>query len=761
MRQSVLARLRSGVTALCFAALAALPAAALAPVTAWAGGGACCSANVNPLSCTDAGSLIDCQNFGGIYQGDSTLCGETTCTCGNGDTEGGEECDDANTANGDDCDNNCTDTGCGNFIVTEGEECDDGNTADDDGCDSNCTPTECGNGIQTSDEGCDDGNLDPGDGCDEFCEDEAVCGNESVEAGEECDDGGTGNGDGCDEFCQLEPVCGDENTESPEECDDGGTTNGDGCNEFCEFEFCGDGTNNNKGAEQCDDGNVTPGDGCNAACEIEFCGDGEVNNTPILSDNRNFIPIGEECDDGNTVSGDGCTDTCQDEFCGDGLVNNDNGETSEQCDDGNLDDGDGCSSTCTSEFGACCHGSTCDDNVSAEDCATEFEGSYGGDGSTCNDPGLCVNCGDSVVQIGEECDDGDSTSGDGCDSGCAFEPCFACDNGPGPDFGPSVCVVDNNQPCDDGNDCTLDDQCSGGVCGGGPPIIPAACDWVMVAGNPARPAQSRARGSGSVTGDICGQTTFVGDSVVVNGDVVATATSGKGSRFGSLVSVVGDIITGGASINGKPKGVLLPGLLTDVVPSGSATVQIGDPTRDLNANGGSAQSIERVGECQDAIDSIASSTLDLDDDNNLPTAAEYGKQHIKSGGSLTLDATAAVNVFDFDRLTTGKNTTITLNGNSIPDATFILRVSGKIYVRLGSSIVLTNGATPERVIIYGRDLCKFGKLVNGGGTVFCPAGKLKVDQNSVWGGSLISGSRRVDLRHQVNLTHVPLLVGAP
>ncbi|MFN2375970.1 MAG: DUF4215 domain-containing protein [Candidatus Binatia bacterium] len=729
MRQSVLARLRTGATVLCFAALAALPAATLAPATAWAGGGACCTASGTPLSCFEPGSQLDCQVAGGIYQGDSTICQEVTCTCGNGDTEGGEECDDANSTNGDDCDNNCTDTGCGNFIVTAGEQCDDGNTQS-------------------------------GDGCSEVCEDEAVCGNESTEAGVECDDGGTQNGDGCDEFCQLEPLCGDEVTESPEECDDGGVQPGDGCSEICEIEFCGDGTNNNNGAEQCDDGNNTPGDGCNEDCETEFCGDGTVNNSPILGDNRIQIPTGEECDDGNTGSGDGCNELCEDEFCGDGIVNDDNGETSEQCDDGNLDDNDGCSSTCTSEFGACCDGSACHDNVSEADCAGEFEGSYGGDGTTCNDPGICVNCGDSVVQIGEECDDGDTASGDGCDTGCAFEPCFACDNGPGPDFGPSVCVEDNNQPCDDGNDCSLGDQCSGGVCGGGPPIIPAACDWVMVAGSPTRPAQSRARGSGSVTGDICGQTTSIGDSVVVNGDIVATATSGKGSRFGSLVSVVGDIITGGASINGKPKGVLLPGLLTDVVPGGTATVQIGAPTRDLNTDGTSLQSIERVGECQDAIDSIVPSTAILDG-NDLPMAAEFGKQHIKSGGNLDLDASGAVNVFDFERLTTGKNTTITLNGNSIPDVTFILRVDRKIFVRLGSSIVLTNGATPERVIIYGRDLCKFGRLVTGGGTVFCPAGKLKLDQNSVWDGSLISGRRRVDLRHQVTLTHVPLLVGAP
>ena len=50
-----------------------------------------------------------------------------------------------------------------------------------------------------------------------------------------------------------------------------------------------------------------------------------------------------------------------------------------RCDDGNTESGDGCSATCTSE------------------------------------------CGDGVVERGEECDDGNRTDGDGCSALCARE----------------------------------------------------------------------------------------------------------------------------------------------------------------------------------------------------------------------------------------------------------------------------------------------------------------------------------------------------
>jgi cysteine-rich repeat protein len=58
-------------------------------------------------------------------------------------------------------------------------------------------------------------------------------------------------------------------------------------------------------------------------------------------------------------------------------------------------------------------------------------------------------CGNGVVQVGEECDDGNTTSGDGCSSTCMFETEAFCGN----------TVVEADEECDDGNN-TSGDGCS-------------------------------------------------------------------------------------------------------------------------------------------------------------------------------------------------------------------------------------------------------------------------------------------------------------
>ena len=124
--------------------------------------------------------------------------------CGNGILDPGEQCDDGNNIDGDGCDANCTPTACGNGIHTAGEDCDDGNTVSGDGCDSNCTFPRCGNGVTAGTEQCDDGNAVDGDGCDSNCT-HTACGNGVVTTGEECDDGNLVDGDGCDANCQFTP----------------------------------------------------------------------------------------------------------------------------------------------------------------------------------------------------------------------------------------------------------------------------------------------------------------------------------------------------------------------------------------------------------------------------------------------------------------------------------------------------------------------------------------------------------------------------
>jgi len=92
-------------------------------------------------------------------------------TCGNGTTEGLEQCDDGNGVNTDACTNTCAAAICADGIIHLGvEECDDGNGIDTDACTDTCTDAVCGDGIlYLGVEECDDGNTDDSDGCHNDC----------------------------------------------------------------------------------------------------------------------------------------------------------------------------------------------------------------------------------------------------------------------------------------------------------------------------------------------------------------------------------------------------------------------------------------------------------------------------------------------------------------------------------------------------------------------------------------------------------------
>ena len=391
--------------------------------------------------------------------------------CGDGVVEGSEKCDDGNKVNGDGCSSNCRtiEDGfvcnypgkpcspkkhCGNGHIEQddGEVCDDGNVEDGDGCSADCMTVEEGfrclyPGFPCSPVGCGDGFEDPGEECDPGgfpviyggycgadCKNTHYCGDGvreavDIEYGEECDDGlnnvaASTEYHKCSNKCKILNYCGDGYvTVSDEPCDDGNLVNNDGCSDECKLEdgfactivnhlttclsvTCGNGVLEPNKNEFCDDFNRVSGDGCSAACRIER---------------------GWHCET-NTEGLSVCTRTC-----GNGVLDPDDGE---KCEDGNLENGDGCSDTCQVEAGYMC---TLSDTPDAS----------GHKLSIC----FARACGDGFRVGTEECDDGNTVNGDGCNKFCKRETGYHC-----PEKGgrceKDVCgdgKVTGDETCDEGS----------------------------------------------------------------------------------------------------------------------------------------------------------------------------------------------------------------------------------------------------------------------------------------------------------------------
>ena len=304
---------------------------------------------------------------------------------------------------------------------------------------ANDNSTCCGDGTVQAHEACDDGNDDETDECLSSCI-LASCGDGFIQVGvEECDDGNTQS-----EQCLYGEtqcmVCAADCTEQS-----GGTS------------FCGD--NEVNGAEGCDDGNtVTEACEyslqsctiCAANCteqpgDTSFCGDGirdeEHESCDDGTDNGNdACPYGE-------VSCEVCNGACQitngqPRVCGDGIRD----EGHESCDDGNAIDNDGCSADCVSDT---CgdevvdEGEDCDDGNTTTETCVYGESSCVVCASNCTEQsGDTLLCGDGVPQADEQCDDGNDDDTDVCLSTCLEATCGdgfvqagveACDDGNGDD----------------------------------------------------------------------------------------------------------------------------------------------------------------------------------------------------------------------------------------------------------------------------------------------------------------------------------------
>jgi cysteine-rich repeat protein len=94
-----------------------------------------------------------------------------------------------------------------------------------------------------------------------------------------------------------------------------------------------------------------------------------------------------------------------------------------------------------------------------------FEASCGGDGGSAPPPPVAsATCGNGIVEFGEQCDDGNTLSGDGCSATCQVQVGWSCSGSP------STCGI----PCVANSSC-LSNLCVNGLCRNVPCTMNSNC----------------------------------------------------------------------------------------------------------------------------------------------------------------------------------------------------------------------------------------------------------------------------------------------
>lgn len=242
----------------------------------------------------------------------------------------------------------------------------------------------------------------------------SVCGNGTKEGTEQCDDGNTNNDDACSNLCLL-PVCGNNVREWNEQCDIG-TNNGkpwSACTSQCinagVASTCGNGIR--EWNEQCDDGNTSNTDSCSTSCTT-LGATGPACRVQAF-DSYGSIPLT------TTLS-------CTGAQVGRTVIiitkNNaliDTSETSNKTFTFNE----------AGRYTIRCYPDAA--NNQSNSCTTVI-----------NVDGQCWN---SIVESGEQCDDGNTNNYDACSNACRVSG-STCWNG----------VLDSGEQCDDGNNNSND-----------------------------------------------------------------------------------------------------------------------------------------------------------------------------------------------------------------------------------------------------------------------------------------------------------------
>ncbi|MDO8469093.1 MAG: hypothetical protein Q7S29_05035, partial [Candidatus Peribacter sp.] len=268
-------------------------------------------------------------------------------------------------------------------------------------------------------------------------ESQPLCGNGILEGTEECETGSQcPNGAFCTATCTCQVLvsvpayssaasarCGDGRLDAPEQCDSGiPCPNGGLCTGTCTCvarsvltPLCGNGVLNNR--EECDDGNETGGDGCDAHCRRE-------ETQPAIQCGNDRIEGAEQCE--RSIPCPGVNYLCRNcqcfalstPVCGNGTIESDEAcETTVPCADPTF-----ICASCRCIPPVCGDGS----RSAGEECDDGNAESGDGCSTAClrEIPAMVAAqqlCGNGLIEQGEACDDGNTISGDGCTSSCTQE----------------------------------------------------------------------------------------------------------------------------------------------------------------------------------------------------------------------------------------------------------------------------------------------------------------------------------------------------